>query len=61
MTTNKRNSVEIQGDSVARGPKLMSINSLGSLATDSPCIMIFLNIYLFSTYHSLDDTFEDEA
>ena len=27
----------IQGDSVARGPKLLSINSLGFLATESPC------------------------
>ena len=29
----------IQGDSVAIGPKLLSINSLGHLATESPCII----------------------
>jgi len=33
-----RNKQVIQGDSVARGPKLLSINSLGPLATESPCI-----------------------
>jgi len=27
----------IQGDYVAGGPKLLSINSLGPLATESPC------------------------
>ena len=30
----------IQGDSVARGSKLLSINSLGLLATESPCIIV---------------------
>jgi len=29
----------IQGDSVAREPRLFSINSLGPLATESPCIL----------------------
>jgi len=28
----------IQGDSVARGPKLFIDNSLGLLATESPCV-----------------------
>ena len=28
----------IHGDSVARGPKLFTDNSLGPLATESPCI-----------------------
>jgi len=29
----------IQGDSVARGPKLFVDNSLGPLSTESPCII----------------------
>jgi len=30
----------IQSDSVTRGPKLLSINSLGPLATESPCTCV---------------------
>jgi len=35
----KTSLVVIQGDSVARGPKLFIDNSLGPLATESPCIL----------------------
>jgi len=37
-----RLKIVIQGDSVARGPKLLSINSLGPLATESPCTLTLL-------------------
>ena len=30
----------VQGDSVAKGPKLFTDNSMGPLATESPCIYI---------------------
>ena len=48
-------SVNIQGDSVARGPKLLSINSLGPLATESPCITTneVFKIYLAMCHYIL--------
>ena len=35
--------LKLQGDSVAKGPKLLSINSLGPLATESPCTICCLS------------------